>query len=242
VYGTNEPNNWLYMLPLVRSTGTGFFNKDATRFTLADKPASDAVQAIADLSLVDHVAPSPALMTSFPDAPTMVATGRMAMAISGTWDLNTFGSVKFPEGIAAIPMFKTPQNIAWTAGYAISKNAKNAAAAWSVLHSMLTYPVVYQLGQQMPPFKSWFTDPTKYKLWAANPVYHPAGFQQFASGTVLNPAIGVQGENVYVKNFGKMMDNFVTPGMDPIFAGKKTAAQVLPGIAAQVKSLVSGRW
>ena len=62
------------------------------------------------------------------------------------------------------------------------------------------------------------------------------------SGTLLDPSIGVQGENVYVKNFGKMMDNFVTPGLDPIFAGKKTAAQALPAIAAQVQPLVQGRW
>ena len=116
VYGTYEPAFWLHMLALVRSTGVGFYNADATKFTLADKPASDAVQAIADLSLVDHVAPTPALMASFPSAATMVATGRMAMTISGTWDLNTFGSVNFPEGVAAIPMFKIPQNTAWTAG------------------------------------------------------------------------------------------------------------------------------
>ena len=233
VYGTYEPAFWLHMLALVRSSGVGFFNKDATKFTLADKTASDAVQAIADLSLVDHVAPSPALMSSFPGAATMVATGRMAMAISGSWDLNTFGSVNFKEGVAAIPMFKVPQNTAWTAGYSISKNSKHPKEAWDVLHSLLASPTVYQLGQQMPPFKSWFTDPAKYKLWASNPTYHPAGFQQVAAGTLLNPAIGVQGENVFVKNFGKMMDNYVTPGLDAVFSGKKTAAQALPAIAAQ---------
>ena len=245
VYGTNEPSFWLYNLGLVRSTGSGYFNKGATRFTLADKPAADAIQEIANLSLVDHVAPSPALMASFPSAATLLESGRMAMDIDGTWNLGFFGSTNFQVGIAAIPMFKTPQNTVWTAGYAISKNSAHPAESWAVLHSLLSAPTVYALGNQMPPFKSWFTDPNKIKLWTGNAA-HPAGmlprFRTSVMATVLNPAIGVQGENVYVKGFGKMMDNVVTPGLDPVYAGKTSAATALASITQQVQPLVGGAW
>lgn len=241
VYGTNEPSSWTGMLPLVRSTGTGFFNHDATRFTLPDPTAAAVVQDIANLALVDHVAPTPTQMAGFPTLPALVATGKMAMAIDGTWDMAVFASDKFHEGVAAIPMFKKPQDSVWAAAYSISKTTANPAESWAVIRGMLEDPAFYQLGAELPPFKSWYTNPTKIALWADNAA-HPAGFKEAIMGTVTNPEIGVQGENVYVKQFGKMMDNYVTPGLDPVWAGKESASAALKSIAPQVQPLVSGVW
>jgi multiple sugar transport system substrate-binding protein len=241
VYGTNEQTSWLYLLPLVRSAGGGFYSSDGKTFTLTSAASEKALQAVADLSLVDHVAPSASLSSSFPAAATMLINGQMAMDYDGTWNLATFSAAKFTPGIAAIPMFSKPQNSVWGAAYVISKNSKNPAVAWDVIHSILATATFYKEGGNLPIFKSWYTNPKNIALWA-NPAVQPPGFMPMVRGTVNNPTIGVLGENVWVKNFGQMMDNFVTPGLDGVWSGHSTVAAATTSVSKQVQSLLAGAW
>ena len=241
VYGTNEETSWHVTVPLVRTSGAGFFNKQGTKFTLGQGAGPEVIQAVADLSLVDHVAPNPTFAASLPSADAMLANGQVAMDMSGSWVLPTFASAHFVPGIAALPSFGHPQNIVWGAGYVITKDSQHPAEAWETIRDFLEAPTLYQLGQQNPPFKSWYTDPAKIALWANTPV-HPASFKQVVFGTLTNPAIGVQGENVWVKNFGQMMDNYVTPGLDPVWLGHQSASSAIAGISRLVAPLVSGGW
>ncbi len=241
VYGTNEQTGWLYLLPMVRSAGGGFFSSDGMKITLTSAASQKALQAIADLSLVDHVAPSASLSASFPAAATMLINGQMAMDYDGTWNLATFSAAKFSPGIAAIPEFAKPQNSVWGAGYVISKNSKNPAVAWDVLHSILATATFYKEGGNLPIFKSWYTDAAKIALWT-NPAVQPAGFMSVVQGTVNNTTIGILGENVWVKNFGQMMDNYVTPGLDGVWTGHSTVSDATATVSKQVQSLLAGAW
>jgi len=240
VYGTNEPTFWLELLPLVRSAGAGFFNASATRFTLNSPQAINVIQQVANLSLNQHVAPSPALSQALPDAPTMVATGKMAMEIDGQWQTAFYGDAHFKIGMAALPMFKQPANSIWGAGMAVAKTSAHPSEAAALLRDYLRGAAAFaRTGTWLPPFRSWYTDPTKLAQWAVND-RHPEGFK----GAVLTAAtkVAITPENAYVKNFGTITDNYITPGLDPVWRGKQSARAAVTALAPQVQPLMIGSW
>jgi multiple sugar transport system substrate-binding protein len=240
VYGSNAPVSWLALLPLVRSAGASFFNANATRFTLTSPTAVQTIQQIADLIVKDHAAPNPVLSQAFPSDPTMVATGKMAMEIDGQWQTAFYGDNNFQVGMAALPMFKHPANSIWGAGMVVAKTSPHKAAAVALLRDYLQQAAAFaRTGTWLPPYRSWYTDPSKIALWTHN-ARHPEGF----AGAVLTAAtkVAVVPENVYVKNFGTIMDNYVTPGLQRVWEGKQSASAAIKALAPKVQPLMAGTW
>ena len=62
-------------------------NEDGTRLLLDSPEATEAMQKMADLMWVQHVAPTPMQDQNLPDYVTMLQTGNLAMHISGHWSL-----------------------------------------------------------------------------------------------------------------------------------------------------------
>lgn len=240
VYGSNAPVSWLDLLPLVRSAGVSFFNTNATKFTLTNPTAVQTIQQVADLVTKYHVAPNPALSQAFPSDPTMLASGKMAMELDGQWQTAFYGDNNFKVGMAAFPMFKQPANSIWGAGMVIAKTSQHKDAAVALLRDYLQQAATFaKTGTWLPPYKSWYTDPAKIALWTHN-ARHPASF----AGAVLTAAtkVAVVPENVYVKNFGTMMDNFVTPGLQPVWEGKQSASSAISALVPKVQPLMAGTW
>jgi len=80
-YGANVGNSWTALLPFVYSNGGMAYDSTYKHFTLGQPAAVAAVQAVADLAIKEHVAPTPVQMTATSGALTL-ASGRLAMMLA----------------------------------------------------------------------------------------------------------------------------------------------------------------
>lgn len=92
-----------------RSNGSGFYNEDGSEVTINEDAAIEAIQAVADLYLVHHVAP---LSTGLTDdgVPRSIIAGTVAMTTNGAWNIGTCLSAARDEGlnygVAVLPYMK----------------------------------------------------------------------------------------------------------------------------------------
>ena len=89
-----------------KSNGGGFYSADGTSCTINSKETTEALQAVADLSLKYHCAPpvsdaSTALSTS-------LGSGKVVMATDGAWNVGTYlgPDAKFKYSVGVLPYFK----------------------------------------------------------------------------------------------------------------------------------------
>ncbi len=228
------------MLALMRTAGTRYFSADGKGFTLDSPAGIDAVQRMADLSLVDHVAPSVSQSKTLPNLETMVVNGQLAMDINGSYNLAFFGDQHYKVGLGALPMFAHPGNISWTSAHVIAKGTKHAREAEELVRSIIAQsPALAASGAALPPLRSYYTNPAKFATWANND-RHPASFR--GAVLVAETKVAGTGEMITQKNYGQLVNTIIGPGLDPVWAGKQTARQAIAGMAAQVRPLLTGSW
>ena len=98
----NEPlNNFIY------SNGGDWLSKDGKEFTLNKPEAAEAIQKLADLINLYHVAPSPLAAKSLPAMNVALQSGISAMAIGGQWMNLDLGNAKVNYDIGVLPKLKT---------------------------------------------------------------------------------------------------------------------------------------
>lgn len=211
---------------------------------LINQPASiQAVQAQADLALSDHVAPPPTATSTMPSGPTMLENGQLAMLLDGQYDVGTFYQDKYTPGYAAVPMFKTPKDVVWSAGISIFKSSKYQKEDWELLSFLLNPKNIlnmYETGVWIPPLTSWYTDPKYTKLWADNPI-HGGNYMQVVKGTVTNPKIAESPYYIWAKN-NQEITNTLDQVLGSVWTGKTTAQKALTHAAPQLQSLLQGAY
>ncbi len=96
-----EPlNNFIY------SNGGDWLSKDGKEFTLNKPESTEAIQKLADLINVYHVAPSPLAAKSLPAMNVALQSGIAAMAIGGQWMNLDLGNAKVNYDIGVLPKLK----------------------------------------------------------------------------------------------------------------------------------------
>ena len=81
-----------------RSNGSGFYNDDGSEVTINEQAAIDAIQAVADLYLVHHVAPLSTGLTDDGVSRSLIA-GTVAMTTNGAWNIGTCLAAAKQEGL-----------------------------------------------------------------------------------------------------------------------------------------------
>lgn len=91
----------------------------------------------------------------------------------------------------------------------------------------------------MPVLKDWYTEPELLSKWAENNPAHPESYK----GAILEQTLenGIPGPLYTVKNFANL-DAIVTPALDQVWMGEKTAEEALNEIADQVNEQTRGRY
>ena len=100
-YGVSlAPTYWPDILPLIYSNGGQVFDKTNRHFAMDQPAASDAIQAVAELALKEHVMPTPTQMATGAGSITL-GSGRLAMQIDGNWAIyfDQYPKKTFPLGI-----------------------------------------------------------------------------------------------------------------------------------------------
>lgn len=170
------------------SNGGGFYTNDGKDVLIGETASIEAIQKVADLYLVDHVAPLSVGQTDDGISRSIIA-GTVAMSTNGAWNvgtcLNTAKEEGLNYGVAVLPFMKDKVTLC-TGGanvvFSQSKNPKEAMEwikwysqeenSWGLISS----------GIWMPTQEKYYTDETFTHKWVDNPNF-PA-YDEYKSAVV----------------------------------------------------------
>ena len=241
-YGVQFSPNWVTYMPMVYSNGGDYINQDGTKFTLTSPEATEAIQKMADLINVYHVAPSPAEAKSMPSPVVSMQAKQVAMLIDGQWNLLDLGKAGFNFGVGVLPKLKKSVTMVLGSPTVIFKSTKHPEESW-LLYKWLANPEssldLHAGGLWMPLLKDWYTKPELLSKWAKGNPAHPDSYvDAIVDQTEKN---GISGPTYYTKGFAEI-DAVVTPALDQVWVGKMSAADALKSIETQAQAALKGRY
>ena len=174
VYGTcvNTLPWQMEVWPL--SNGGGFYSADGSKCIINEEPAVQAIQAVADLYLVDHCAPQPSASSTA--LSTSLGTEKIVMATDGAWNVGTYlgPDAKFKYGVGVLPYFKDKVTICTGGPNVVFATTKHPQEAMTWLKWYAQEENSWDLieaGTWMPILSSWYTDSAKTDKWINNKNY-----------------------------------------------------------------------
>lgn len=223
--------------------GGAWTSEDGSKLTINSPETAEAIQRLADLINVYHVAPNPVAARSLPGMSVALQNKLTAMAIGGQWINLDLGNAAVNYDIGVLPAMKKSITIGLSGASVVFKDSKNPDEAWE-LFKFMSNPAgaidLYKGGLWMPILKAWYEDPELVAQWVdANPAAHPAGFKEAMIDQLLKN--GVPSATFYLKNQAKLVP-IVTMSWDEVWLGNKTAAQALNDMAPQAEAEYQGRY
>lgn len=241
-YGVQVGTKWTYYMPMVFSNGGDYVSEDGMMFTLDQPEAVEAIQRMADLINVYHVAPSPAQVTSMPSAVVGLQSGQVAMIYDGQWNLLDLGNSTSNFGIGVLPNMKKSVTVIFGSPSVIFKSTEHPEEAW-LLYKWIRNPessISLQAGGLwMPLLKDWYVNPDLIAKWAKGNPAHPDEYQTAVMDQTIQN--GIPGCEYYIKDFANV-DKIVAVALEQVWYGEKTAQEALSEIAGDVNSLLKGRY
>ena len=230
------------LYPFIFSNGGEAVDEAGTRLLLDEPAAVEAVQALADLMWVHHVAPTPQGDANLPGYVTMLQTGNLAMHIAGQWSLLDYASVAdLRFGVAVLPKFKTPVTVVLGSPTVIFAGTQHREAAirFYKFHNNPEEVDLFARGLWMPLQRAYYTEPAKMQFWLDNPA-HPAEMRGAFTDYVVNYSRPLP--SYYLRNYAAVLDSAIRPALERIWANRATAAEALAGAVQTAAPLMQGRW
>jgi multiple sugar transport system substrate-binding protein len=226
--------------PFIFSNGGQLVNEDGTRLLLDSPEATEAMQKLADLMWVQHVAPTPMQDQNLPGYVTMLQTGNLAMHISGQWSLLDYASVRDLEfGVAVLPMFKKPVTVVLgspTVIFATTQN-RDAAIRFYNFHNNPEAVDLFARGLWMPLQKSYYTEPDKMSIWLDNAA-HPVEAHPAFTDYIINYSLPMP--SYYLRNYAQVLDVALRPAINSIWNNEAMAAQAFSEAVKTAEPLMQG--
>ncbi len=205
--------------------------------TRIDDPRSiEGLQFYADLINLYRVMPTPvALANMGMGVDLMFSSGRLAMFLSGIWETPGLRNYNFDWDVAMFP--KGPHGDrafgSGGSGYAILKSSKNKAASWEVIKALTS-----AIGQAKLA-KRGLAQPSRMSVaqgesWANDPL--PP-----ANKPMLNDAVQYVVFSPFHTKWREIQEKYISPQLDLVFNGKKTAFEVLTGLAPKVNQVLQSK-
>jgi len=217
----------------VWSNGADFLNEDHTQVTVDTPEFAEAMQWVADLALVEGVAPTPEEDSASGWFQRWV-NGKVGMAWMGPWDQATFwDSVSFEWDIMPTPVSdNTGKGVSWLASAAlcVSKTSKEKQVAYELAEFLSmdanaqTYN--YEAGQAVPNI----VEMAKNDYLNMNKA--PANKQVFLD-IIENPEMGQFKSVYYTKN--TTWYSYFNSESSKVWSGKMTAAEFLKEIQPEMQ-------
>jgi multiple sugar transport system substrate-binding protein len=205
------------------------------KVTVDSPEAVEGYQFYADLSAKHFVAPSPEYKQANPIG---FASGNVAMAQDGVWQLGRTNDAKVNWGAAPQPISKVPVSYGQYSGLAMTRLSKAKDATWSFMKwtglgkEGQTY--LYKVGSLQPTRKdliSLFVDdnspPAKQ--------YRQVFVDELSPDTVKWPG---QAQNSYWLAWGQYVLDAWGPRMDPVMRGKKMFKEIAPELKTTLQKIL----
>ncbi len=217
----------------VWSNGADFLNEDHTQVTVDTPEFAEAMQWVADLALVEGVAPTPEEDSASGWFQRWV-NGKVGMAWMGPWDQATFwDSVSFEWDIMPTPVSdNTGKGVSWLASAAlcVSKTSKEKQVAYELAEFLSmdanaqTYN--YEAGQAVPNI----VEMAKNDYMNMNKA--PANKQVFLD-IIEDPEMGQFKSVYYTKN--TTWYSYFNSESSKVWSGKMTAAEFVKEIQPEMQ-------
>jgi len=219
-----------HLYSFVLSNG-GVWIDEATNSYQLDQPAStDVIQKLANLTLVDKIVPEASTLKDLGMSNTqMLETGRLAMAVDGTYALAWVRKINAPLGTAAMPKFIRPVTIIQSDIRCGMSATKHPEACWQWLRALAGpwYQSIFlKMGLWWPSqtslmtaegMKTWITErksPTEG--------VHPAGYEVLVDKFVRN-----YGVSPYVPPGILESEAVIRAALDSVRNGNRTAVEAM---------------
>lgn len=213
------------------SNGSGFYNEDGSKVVINDAATAEAIQKVADLYLVDHVAP---LSTGITDdgMQRSIVAGTCAMATGGTWNvgtcLNTARDEGLNYGIAVLPYMKNKVTICTGGPNVVFSQSKHQAEAMEFIKWYMEENNSWDLiksGIWMPILKTYYTDESLTHKWVDNPNFPE--YAQYKTAVVDYALNNTKSASWYYVNNTADFNARLASLLGPVWTGEQTATKAL---------------
>lgn len=226
------------------SNGGGIVSADGKKF-LWDKPqTADAIQKVADLMNVHHVAASvgSSQVSTIGSVDQALLSKKVGMYITGSWDIANAGKAKreagLNYGIGVLPSMGLPVTMNAGGPMAIYKSTKHPEEArkfFAYLADPNQVVDIIKSGAWMPNEKQWYTDPALLDKWVTS-----ENFTEEAKTVITEYANSERGVVQWPAYYCAPWNRIVAisePALDPVWAGKKSAADALKEIVPKIRPI-----
>ena len=224
-WGISWPTYYIQRDALIFSNGGATFT-DTYECKYGEPAAVEALQAIADLTNVHHVAPQAAVATEMGmDQNQMLASGRVAMIADGSWSLLDIAALGFNFGCAVLPMMKSAATGTMAHLHVIHKETDQPDASWQLLAYLSSDDYqrgLCKAGLWLPSHTSLLTT-EGLSTWIT-PGVHPEGYELIATKYLAENAQAF----VFPAGFQEA-SQLITSALDPVWIGDQTAEQAIAG-------------
>ncbi|ALA43783.1 ABC transporter substrate-binding protein [Paenibacillus peoriae] len=234
-------DTWMWHL-LVPSNNASVISDKGDSLNLESPDVIEAVQKMADLINVYHVAPSPTQSKNIPSPAVALQSKRVAMDLDGQWVQLDLGESKVNFGVGVLPKLKSSKTILFGEPEVISAKTKHPKEAWMFYKFLLDAESgldMHSSGLWMPVMKKWYTEPDLISKWADVKPGHADGYRDAVMNQTLHN--GVNSYDYYLKNSEKI-NAIINPALDQVWLGKKTVEQAFKEVSAKANAEFKGTY
>jgi ABC-type glycerol-3-phosphate transport system substrate-binding protein len=201
-----------------------------TKTLLAEPKSIEGMQFYANLINVYGVMPTPVALTNMGmGIDRLFAKGQLAMFGSGIWETPGLRNYDFDWDVAMFPRAKDGTHAFGTggSGYAMLKTSKNKQAAWEVLKALtgVKGQEAFARGGLAQPSRKAVAEG---EFWAKDTQSKPANKK------MLNEAVKHAVYSPFNERWREIEEKIISPKLDLIFSGKKTAKEVFTAIQPEI--------
>jgi multiple sugar transport system substrate-binding protein len=248
-FDINNVDRWAvqwptWSIPLhsaIQSNG-GKWIDPATGLLAIDQPeATEALQAVADLMLVQQVMPQNTAFEALGMSNTqMLENGKLAMAVDGSWALAWICKIQATLGTAVLPKIKTPATDMQAHLHCGFAGSKHPEEAWRWVRFLATeyYQLLFlRMGLWLPSQTDLMTEEGLAKWMtlrtAPDKGVHPEGYE-----LIVTEYVPKYGKVLYMPPGYAEADSIITPALDAIWIGDKTAEQAMAEAVPEANAIL----
>lgn len=225
----------------IASNGGHWLNQKTGLMEIDQPEATEAIQAVADLMLVQKVAPRGTAFEALGLTNTqMLENGKLAMAIDGSWALSWITKINANLGTAVCPKMKEPATDMQAHIHCPFAKTKYPEQAWQWIRFLGTeyYQLIFlKIGLWLPSQTQLMTDEGMKKWYtereAPGQGIHPVGYDK-----IVKEYVPKYGHVLYMPPGYNEADALITPALDAVWVGEKTAEEALKPVVPEANKIL----
>ena len=236
-------DNWTWQLEVwALSNGGRWFSPDGKECLINSKEVSDAIQRVADLTLVEHVQPL-SMGLSDDGIIRSVASGTVAMGTGGAWNMGTcMSSSGINFGIGVLPYMVEKTSLATSGPQVVFSQSKHLAEAKEFIAWYTQETNSWELiatGIWMPLLEKYYTNDADIDTWLKDEKFPVKDYDMARSVLVDYTKAAAQSACwYYTPNTSEFID-LLRSTLSPVWTGDQTAEQVLNANFAALSDIIT---